>query len=111
METIHISEEEFVEAINAMKKQLEHDEFFGESMKNAFPGCHAPIYDNHYLWEGMIRLLEAATNDEDKTIEWWIYNAKFGEEPDMNIVEKRNGEEIVVTLSTAEELYNYLKNK
>lgn len=111
MKTIHISEEEFVETINAMKKQLEHDDFFGKSMEKAFPGSYAPIYDNHYLWEGMIRLLEVATNDEDKIIEWWIYNAKFGEKPDMNIVEKRNSEEIIVTLSTVEELYNYLKNK
>ncbi len=111
MKTIHISEEEFVEAINAMKKQLEHDDFFGESMENAFPGCHAPIYDNHYLWEGMIKLLEVATNDVGKTIEWWIHNAKFGEEPNMDIIEKKNGEEIIVTLPTAEDLYNYLKNK
>jgi hypothetical protein len=69
---------------------LKHDDFFGESVENAFPGCHAPIYDNHYLWEAMIRLLEVATNDTSRIIEWWIYETKFGTEPKMNIIEKES---------------------
>lgn len=111
MKNMYISEEEFVKAINAMREQLKHDDFFGESMENAFPGCHAPIYDNHYLWDAMIRLLEVVTNDTTKTIEWWIYEAKFGTNPNMNFSEKEGSKEIVVTLSTAKELYHYLKMK
>jgi hypothetical protein len=111
MKNIHISEEDFVEAIEALKKQLEHDEFFGESMENAFPGSHAPIYDNHYLWEALIKLLEIAASDTSKTVEWWIYETKFGAEPDKRIIETRDGKEIVITLPTAKDLYNYLKNK
>jgi len=108
---MYIPEEEFTKAIHAMKKQLDHDNSFGKSMEDAFPGCHAPIYDNHYLWEGMIKLLEIATNDVGKVIEWWIYEAKFGTDSNKDIVGKENGKEIVVTLSTAEDLYNYLKSK
>lgn len=109
MKNINISEEDFIEAINALKKQLDHDESFGKSMEDAFPGSYAPIYDNHYLWEATIRLLEIATNDTNNTIEWWIYETKFGTEPNMNIIEKRDGEDVSVSLSTAKELYNYLK--
>lgn len=111
MKNIHISEEDFIEAINALKKQLEHDEFFGKSMEDAFPGSYAPIYDNHYLWEATIRLLEIAINDTGNTIEWWIYEKKFGTEANINIIEEKNGEEIVVALPTSKDLYNYLKDK
>ena len=104
-----ISEKDFVEAIEGLKKQVEHDEHFGTSMEDAFPGCHAPIYDNHYVWETAIRLLEIATNDIDKTIEWWIYETKFGEETDMNIIKTKDCEEFLIALPTAEDLYNYLK--
>lgn len=111
MKNIHISEEDFVVAIEALRKQLEHDEFFGESMENAFPGCHGPIYDNHYLWEALIKLLEIATDDTSKTVEWWIYDTKFGTDLNMGIIENKDGKEITITLPTAKDLYNYLKNK
>ena len=106
-----ISEKDFIEAIEGLKKQVEHDEHFGTSMEDAFPGCHAPIYDNHYVWETAIRLLEIATNDIDKTIEWWIYETKFGEETSLYIIEKKNGEDVKIQLLTANDLYEYLNKE
>jgi len=106
-----ISEKDFIEAIEGLKKQVEHDEHFGTSMEDAFPGCHAPIYDNHYVWETAIRLLEIATNDIDKTIEWWIYETKFGEETSLYIIEKKNGEDVKIQLLTASDLYKYLNKE
>lgn len=78
-------------------------------MEKAFSDCHAPIYDNHYLWEAVIKLLEIAMNYTSQIIEWWIYEAKFGANSKMNIVENKNNKEIIITLFMAEELYNYLK--
>ena len=106
-----ISEKDFIEAIEGLKKQVEHDEHFGTSMEDAFPGCHAPIYDNHYVWETALRLLEIATNDIDKTIEWWIYETKFGEETSSHIIEKKNGEDVKIQLLTASDLYKYLNKE
>jgi hypothetical protein len=106
-----ISEKDFIEAIEGLKKQVEHDEHFGTSMEDAFPGCHAPIYDNHYVWETAIRLLEIATNDIDKTIEWWIYETKFGEGTSLHIIEKKNGEDVKIQLLTANDLYEYLNKE
>ena len=106
-----ISEKDFIEAIEGLKKQVEHDEHFGTSMEDAFPGCHAPIYDNHYVWETALRLLEIATNDIDKTIEWWIYETKFGEETSLYIIENKNGEDVKIQLLTASDLYEYLNKE
>ena len=106
-----ISEKDFIEAIEGLKRQVEHDEHFGTSMEDAFPGCHAPIYDNHYVWETAIRLLEIATNDIGKTIEWWIYETKFGEETSLYIIENKNGEDIKIQPLTANDLYEYLNKE
>ena len=106
-----ISEKDFIEAIEGLKKQVEHDEHFGTSMEDAFPGCHAPIYDNHYVWETAIRLLEIATNDIDKTIVWWIYETKFGEDTSLYIIENKNGEDVKIQLLTASDLYEYLNKE
>lgn len=104
-----ITKEEFLKAIEALKKQSETDDNFDTHMSAAFPGSYAPIYENA-LWELSIHLLELLTEYPYDYISWWIWETEFGKREDMTTVSwEENGKERSANLNTPEALYDFLK--
>lgn len=106
-----MNKELFVESMNELKKQFDHDREFGEIMGKAFPGAFSAdlVPDNHLLIEQMIKVLkvEAFDNHDHSWIEYFIYELDFGRDYKPGCAKYADGE--IIDLSSAETLYDFLK--
>ena len=103
-----LTKQEFLEAIATLQKQSDLDDNFYTHMRAAFPGSHAPIYEE-VLWGLSICLLEKLMEDPYEYIGWWVWETHFGKDspnvwwnaPDGTIEKEWN-------LTTPESLYDFL---
>ena len=82
---ITISKEIFVEAIKAIQKQAMHDAKCIEAFKVIMPGNDEYSgYDNHYLQNAVLELLQHATDDVNPKghswIEYFLWELDFGKQ-------------------------------
>ena len=106
-----ISEQEFIDALDLLQKQFDWDSEFDHHMEKAFPGSHAPIYDNSYLWNASIKLLEIATGDQYGYIESWVFERNFGRNGGIEISWMEDGKKVEVELKNAQMLYSFLRDE
>ena len=103
-----MKKELFIESIEAIKKQMEHDDKFAKFIGEAFPEAHKGTLtpDNQFLYNALIKVLQNAFYDEYKHswIEYFIYEKDFGKRKDLKV--KKAGE--IIPLDTPEDLYNLL---
>ena len=99
----------FVETINAIKSQYEHDTKCSEAFKLILPNDYTSSYDNHWVINQLIKLLqiEFKDNHKDSWIEYFIYELDFGKKHKLGYAKTDLGEPI--NLSTAEYLFDFLK--
>ena len=106
-----MNKELFVESINELQKQFDHDSKFGDILGKAFPGAFSAnlVPDNHYIIEQMIKVLkiEMFDNHDHSWIEYFIYELDFGKDYKSGCATFEDGE--IIDLSSAESLYNFLK--
>ena len=105
-----ITEQEFIDALDLLRKQADWDLEFMGHMEKAFSGSHAPIYDNSYLWNASIKLLEIATGDQYDYIEDWVYERDFGRNGGMELSWIEEGKKVSVELKDAQMLYRFLRD-
>lgn len=101
---IMLSKEQFVNHIEGMKDQndaelLLYSEFGIDTIELKRIGYAS----NHFT-----ELLSQAMGDNEEWIGWWCYETDFGRDKTMNKVYDGQSEEVIASLDTAEDLYDYL---
>lgn len=106
----------FIEAIEAIQKQLQLDSEVSKHLGKAFPyAFEANLFPrNHFLQNALIHVLQVEMNDLQlceyglSWIEYFLWELNFGEENYRKKV-TQNGKEI--KMSNAAELYDFLNNR
>ena len=102
-----ITKELFIESIEKIQEQFEHDKRCSEAFKTILQNDYVTGYDNHYITEQVLKILNKLTNDTDDWIGYYIYDLDFGEKYEKGCI-KINGKNI--KLKTVEDLWNLLYN-
>ena len=100
-----LTKEQFVHYINFIKERKEKVDQINEIFTEEFEDS---VFYPHTRYETeLIRLLQYVFNDSDNDIDYFIYELDFGEN-DMagEAIERNDG--TVVSLTSPEELYDYL---
>jgi hypothetical protein len=107
-----MTKELFIESIEALEKQYKWDEECNQMLEKVFQDSSMLFYDNHYLSNQLLKILQVEFNDENALswIEYFCYERDFGK--------KKGSDKSVqvgnryVKFSTPENLYDFLmKNK
>jgi hypothetical protein len=112
-----MKKETFIEAIEAIQKQIKYDIEIGEKLGKAYPNAFSAnlIPDNHFLGDSLLKILQEEMNDTEKCeynqswIEWFCFETNFGEESYRLTAQYKNGDKI--KMSTAAELYDFLNKR
>ena len=111
-----MKKELFIEAIEAIQKQVQFDIEVSKHLGKAFPDAFEAnlLPKNHFLQNALIHVLQVEMNDlqlcehGQSWIEYFLWELNFGEENYRKKVTK-NGQE--VPMSNAAELYDFLNNR
>ena len=100
----------FVETINKLKQQYDHDtecsELLGKIYCNAFTANLT--YKNSFLSEQLIKILQEQLQDnhDQSWIEYFMFELDFGKKKGNNSAWRKDGS--VIDLSDAGKLYDFL---
>jgi hypothetical protein len=77
---IIFTKELFCETVNEIEKQCNHDRKCSDAFKVILPNDYTSNYDNHWLQNQLIEILQIAMNDnhKDSWIEYFIWELDFG---------------------------------
>ena len=109
--------ETFIEAIEAIEKQIRNDIKFSEYLGKAFPDAHTGnlIPDNYYITNILIKILQEEMDDTElcefgySWIEWFCFETDFGNESYR--LKAYNKDKTVIPMNNPAELYDYLNNR
>ena len=106
--TLVITKKLFIETIEALKKQEEHDDKCRDAFNVILPDDRVMGYDNTHITHHLIELLKLSFKDNhrDSWIDYFIYELDFGAKYTYGCASERDGTDI--DLSTPEELYKFL---
>lgn len=70
----------FIKAIHEIEKQYNHDRKCSDAFKVLLPNDYTSNYDNHWLQNQLIEILQIAMNDnhKDSWIEYYLWELDFG---------------------------------
>lgn len=70
----------FIETINEIEKQHRHDSECSEAFTVILPNDYVSYYDNHYLQNQLVKIIQIAMNDNHKHswIEYYMWELDFG---------------------------------
>ena len=111
-----MNKELFIEAIEAVQKQVKLDIEVSKHLNKAFPNAFGGNFlpRNHFLQNALIHVLQVEMNDLENVecgaswIEYFCWELNFGEE-NYRLKVTQNGKE--VSMSNAAELYDFLNNR
>lgn len=103
-----MNKELFVESIEALRLQYEHDAKCTELLSKVFESTHMNGYDNHYANNQLLKILCVGMKDSTphSWIEYFCFEINFGKEYYEGIATEKDGTHI--DISTSEKLYDYL---
>jgi hypothetical protein len=113
MGEIKINKKAFIEAIDSIEQQFEHDKNCSDAFSIILPNDHVTLYDNSHILSGFIDLLKRLTNDvndegnEYSWIEYFIYELDFGKKYEEGKVTSYGDN---IRLKTSSDLYALLVN-
>jgi hypothetical protein len=106
-----MNKELFIEAIDAIQKQIEFDIEVSGHLGKVFPDAYEAnlLPRNHFLQDALIHVLQVEMNDHHSQswIEYFLWELNFGQE-NYRLKVTQNDKEI--KMSTAAELYDFLNN-
>lgn len=104
-----MTREVFIDTIEALQNQDEHDSKCAKAFKTILHNDYVSNYDNHWLTNLLVKILQMSMNDEGKnsTIEYFLYELDFGRKYTEGCITD-NGENI--DLSDAGKLWDYLNS-
>jgi hypothetical protein len=105
---IKVDRELFIETIEALKSQYEHDKKCSDALQIILPNDFVSGYDNHWVNNQLIKIIQIAMNDnhEYSWIEYYMFELDFGKEYHKGCATNKDGSEI--NLSTAGALWDFL---
>lgn len=103
---MNISKKSFIESIQEVKTQWEHDIECSKAFQILLPHDYTTSYDNNILYKIILKLLKDLTNDENDWIYYYIYDLEFGTKYHSGMVKDSNLNDI--ELKTIEDLWNIL---
>lgn len=112
MEQKKLSKEMFVQIIETIKSQFEHNSKVNKLLREIFEDGQGYPKTDKLICE-LTELLKFLLNDEDD-IEYFMYDLDFGKDWQPGMIKCLNadtGEEEDINLSSAETLYDYLTSK
>jgi hypothetical protein len=98
---------DFISAIEALQKQYEHDQKCSDAMEVIFPNDFISGYDNHWLTNKLVELLENNMNDSEEWISYFLYELDFGKKWKPGTVTEGDKD---IPLRNAEDLYDLLRS-
>ena len=112
-----MKKETFIEAIEAIEKQIRFDIEVSEKLGEAFPNAHTAnlLPDNHFISNALMKVLQEEMNDNklckygQSWIEWFCYETDFGNESYRLQAFDENKQPI--KMDNAGDLYDFLNNR
>lgn len=106
---LKITKELFIETIEAIEKQYRHDRECADAFKVILPNDHVSCYDNHYLNNQLIKLLQIGMDDNHKHswIDYYIWELDFGKKYKKGDVKVHNEDFNLVSASDLWDLLHY----
>lgn len=106
-----ITKELFVETIEAIRLQYEHDEKWSSSIGKLFPNAFDANlgYDNHFANNALLKLLQVQLKDDVSWIEYFMHELEFGKTYKDGDAMDENGQ--VIDLSDSGKLYDFLQRE
>ena len=103
--------ESFIAVINSYEKQLQYDATCASKLSEVYKesGSASLLYDNHYINNAFLQLLQEVMSDGDdghSWIEYFCFELDFGRENWRLKARDEHGEDI--PLNNAGELYDFL---
>lgn len=105
-----MTKELFIETIEALKNQDEHDRKCAKAFKTILHNDYVSSYDNHWLTNQLVKILQVAMNDksEHSAIEYFLYELDFGRKYTEGCITQYGKN---IDLSDAGRLWDYLNEK
>lgn len=106
--TVVFDKKMFIETMKEIEKQHNHDSKCAKAFKVLLPNDYISNYDNHWLQNQLIKIVQIAMNDnkKDSWIEYWMWELDFGKKWKENSVQIKGKS---FNLQTAEDLWDLLK--
>ena len=113
----YMKREIFIEAIEAIKKQIRFDIDVSKKLGEAFPNAHTAnlLPDNHFISNALMKVLQDEMNDNQvckygqSWIEWFCFETDFGNESYRLQAFDENKQPI--KMENAGDLYDFLNNR
>lgn len=108
---IYFSRELFIETIDALQKQTEHDRQCSAAFSVILPNDYISNYDNNILYKQLLKIIQIAMNDEykDSWIKYYMWELDFGKDYRVGCATMENGDNI--DLSNSGKLWDFLTTK
>lgn len=105
-----ISRELFIETLGELQKQYEHDEKCTNAFQVILPDTFIGTYDNHFVNNQLVRLLQIAMNDNHvhSWIEYYLHELDFGKKYKEDCASNQDGSNI--DLSDAGKVWDFLNS-
>lgn len=109
---VQFSRELFVSMVEAIEAQHRHDEKCSRAFRILLPNDYVSNYDNHWLQNSLIHVLQIAMNDKHchSWIEYYMWELDFGRKQTEEFC-ARTKKGLLIDLSNAGALYDYLIKK
>ena len=109
--SIPFPRELFMECMDAIEKQYEHDRKCSDAFQIILPQDFITSYDNHWLANQLVKLMQVALNDdhEHSWIEYFIWEINFGKDYTKWCAKRKDGSNI--DLSSAAKLWDFLNEE
>ena len=101
----------FVETLEKLETQQNKDYKFAEILGQAFPNAFEAnlLPDNDMIISQIIKLLEVDMEDENKWIDYFVYELDFGKNYKVGMITNEDKSEIDLSSSTM--LWKFLKSE
>jgi len=108
---ILITKELFIETMNMIEKQMEHDHKCNNAFSIILPNDYTSGYDSHWIFNQLLKLIKLAFNDDNKDswIDYYIWDLEFGVKYREGSCTNADGS--IIDLSNTENLYEFLIKK
>lgn len=102
--------EVFINAINAIQKQVERDIKISMALSEAYPNAFQAnlLPSNDIITDALVKVLKKEMDDNGDWINYYLWELNCGKENHRSIVKDGDGK--VIPLSNANELYDMLAN-
>ena len=114
---LYMKRETFIEAIEAIEKQIGYDINVSKKLGEAFPNAHTAnlLPDNHFVSNALLKVLQDEMKDNEvckygqSWIEWFCFETDFGNKSYRLQAFDENKQPI--KMDNAGDLYDFLNNR